>query len=198
MGRYLLFLYLSVLISGCNEPQQIYDDGAAIPRDSAVYRLSEDLKRRPHGHTAHPPYQIQAKSSKACTETEISSNPPTHADNSPNYKNNTLYLHPSLDQISDQDTDWAHSVEIQIRESLSSVPNLSMANLISVRCGRTMCEATGRIYQQIPSFSKESSYSYIEEMMFSEKLADANAIPVEVRIDSLSGEFKVIFERVRQ
>jgi hypothetical protein len=98
----------------------------------------------------------------------------------------------------DRDAGWADLIEIQIREALSSVPNVSKANLILVRCGRTLCEATGRIYQQIPDFSKEESYLYLEEMMFSDKLADANAIPVEVRIARPSGEFTVVFERVRQ
>lgn len=197
MNRSFFVPSLTFLIVGCGEPHRVYDDNAAIPKDSAVYRLSEELKRQPRSQSTRAPDRPQ----EIIRSTSVQ---PANSEVSQPHTNNDSINCSEVKEASchsnfiDRDADWADPVEKQIREALSSVPNISTANIILVRCGRTRCEATGRIYSQIPEFSKEESYSYLEEMMFSDRLADANAIPVEVRIARPSEEFTVVFERVRQ
>lgn len=198
MNRIFLAPLLIVLITGCGEPRRVYSDDAVIPEDSAVYRLSEELKRRQQNPLRGAPDQVQETLEQTSVKPSYLQHPQIQKMTDLQKCDESMAVECSLSQFSDRDAAWADPLEGQIRDALASVPNVSKGSFISVRCGRTVCEAAGRIYQQIPSFSKEESYSYLEEMMFSERLADANAMPVEVHIIRPTGTFRVVFERVRQ
>jgi hypothetical protein len=96
-----------------------------------------------------------------------------------------------------RDEDWAGPLESHIENAVNQIPNLSRSHHLFVICKTTRCEATGRLYVNVPEYEFLQSIEYIEAGKFGHSLGNANVMVAEVDVDRKTGSFAISFDRMR-